>query len=197
MDENDQGWVNWKDIHIKSEHHSELLKKKKDLVYLTSDSPNVLKDLDKSKAYVIGGLVDHNHHQRHAFKQASSYGIEHTQLPLADFVKMNSRKVLAANHVFEIILELLETRDWQEVFFFFFFFFLQSYPNGKEPFLHTRPAKALLRTTSPCQKDGTVTARESIAGIILTYHRKRSRASKAARFFSEPCPTVTFPCPLT
>ena len=74
---------------------------------------------------------------------------------------------------------------------------LQSYPNGKGPFLLTRPAKALLRTTSPCQKDGTVTARESIAGIILTYHRKRSRASKAARFFSEPCPTVTFPCPLT
>jgi tRNA (guanine9-N1)-methyltransferase len=131
MDENDQGWVNWKDIHIKSEHHSELLKKKKDLVYLTSDSPNVLKDLDKSKAYVIGGLVDHNHHQRHAFKQASSYGIEHTQLPLADFVKMNSRKVLAANHVFEIILELLETRDWQEVFFFFFFFFYNLTPTER------------------------------------------------------------------
>lgn len=76
MDENDQGWVNWKDIHIKSEHYSEL-----------------------------------------TFKQATSYGIEHAQLPLADFVKMNSRKVLAVNHVFEIILEFLETRDWQEAFF--------------------------------------------------------------------------------
>ena len=32
------------------------------------------------------------------FKQATSYGIEHAQLPLADFVKMNSRKVLAVNH---------------------------------------------------------------------------------------------------
>ncbi|XP_031231498.1 tRNA methyltransferase 10 homolog A [Mastomys coucha] len=116
MDENDQGWVNWKDIHIKSEHYSELIKKE-DLVYLTSDSPNVLKDLDESKAYVIGGLVDHNHHKGITFKQASSYGIEHAQLPLADFVKMNSRKVLAVNHVFEIILEFLETRDWQEAFF--------------------------------------------------------------------------------
>ena len=75
--------------------------------------------------------------------------------------------------------------------------FLQSCPKRKGLFLHIRPVKVLLRTTSPCQKDGTVTARESIAGIILTYHRKRSRASKAARFFSEPCPTVTFPCPLT
>lgn len=116
MDENDKGWVNWKDIHIKPEHYSELIKKE-DLVYLTSDSPNVLKDLDESKAYVIGGLVDHNHHKGITFKQASDYGIEHAQLPLGYFVKMNSRKVLAVNHVFEIILEYLETRDWQEAFF--------------------------------------------------------------------------------
>ncbi|XP_059520809.1 tRNA methyltransferase 10 homolog A isoform X4 [Myotis daubentonii] len=60
MDENDKGWVNWKDIHIKPEHYIEFIKKE-DLIYLTSDSPNVLKELDESKAYVIGGLVDHNH----------------------------------------------------------------------------------------------------------------------------------------
>lgn len=116
MDENDKGWVNWKDIHIKSEHYSELMKKE-DLVYLTSDSPNVLKDLDESKAYVIGGLVDHNHHKGLTYKQASDHGIDHAQLPLGNFVKMNSRKVLAVNHVFEIILEYLGTRDWQEAFF--------------------------------------------------------------------------------
>ncbi|XP_075400109.1 tRNA methyltransferase 10 homolog A isoform X1 [Tenrec ecaudatus] len=116
MDENDKGWVNWKDIHIKPEHYSELIKKE-DLIYLTSDSPNVLKKLDESKAYVIGGLVDHNHHKGVTYKQASDYGIEHAQLPLGNFVKMNSRKVLAVNHVFEIILEYLETRDWQEAFF--------------------------------------------------------------------------------
>ncbi|XP_027709137.1 tRNA methyltransferase 10 homolog A isoform X2 [Vombatus ursinus] len=116
MDENDKGWVNWKDIHIKPEHYSELMKKE-DLVYLTSDSPNILKELDESKAYVIGGLVDHNHHKGITYKQASEHGIHHAQLPLGDFVKMNSRKVLAVNHVFEIILEYLETRDWQEAFF--------------------------------------------------------------------------------
>ncbi|XP_048189623.1 tRNA methyltransferase 10 homolog A [Perognathus longimembris pacificus] len=116
MDENDRGWVNWKDIHIKPEHYSELIKKE-DLVYLTSDSPNILKELDESKAYVIGGLVDHNHHKGFTYRQASHYGIDHAQLPLGHFVKMNSRKVLAVNHVFEIILEYLETRDWQEAFF--------------------------------------------------------------------------------
>ncbi|XP_035746233.1 tRNA methyltransferase 10 homolog A isoform X1 [Egretta garzetta] len=62
MNENDKGWVNWKDIQIRTEHYSELMKKE-DLVYLTSDSPDVLSELDEKKAYVIGGLVDHNHHK--------------------------------------------------------------------------------------------------------------------------------------
>lgn len=116
MDEVNKGWVNWKDVHIKSEHFHEVLSKE-DLVYLTSDSPNVLQELDEAKAYVIGGLVDHNHHKGISFERAKELGIPHAQLPLGSFVKMNSRKVLAVNHVFEIILAYLEKRDWQEAFF--------------------------------------------------------------------------------
>uniref|UniRef100_A0A8C3PXB9 tRNA methyltransferase 10 homolog A n=1 Tax=Chrysolophus pictus TaxID=9089 RepID=A0A8C3PXB9_CHRPC len=116
MNENDKGWVNWKDIQIRTEHYSELIKKE-DLVYLTSDSPDVLSELDERKAYVIGGLVDHNHHKGITYKKAVEQGIGHAQLPLGNFVKMNSRKVLAVNHVFEIILAYLEKRDWKEAFF--------------------------------------------------------------------------------
>ncbi|XP_030018771.1 tRNA methyltransferase 10 homolog A [Sphaeramia orbicularis] len=116
MDEKDKGWVNWKDITIKTEHYSEVVAKE-ELVYLTSDSPNVLSELDQSKAYVIGGLVDHNHHKGITFERAKELGIDHAQLPLSSFVKMNSRKVLAVNHVFEIILAYLEKGSWQEAFF--------------------------------------------------------------------------------
>ncbi|XP_074887529.1 tRNA methyltransferase 10 homolog A isoform X2 [Buteo buteo] len=98
MNENDKGWVNWKDIQIRTEHYSELIKKE-DLVYLTSDSPDILSELDEKKAYVIGGLVDHNHHKGVTYKKAVEQGIGHAQLPLGNFVKMNSRKVLAVNHV--------------------------------------------------------------------------------------------------
>ncbi|XP_074479972.1 tRNA methyltransferase 10 homolog A [Sebastes fasciatus] len=116
MDEKDKGWVNWKDISIKPEHYSEVVAKE-ELVYLTSDSPNVLEELDHKKAYVIGGLVDHNHHKGITFEKAKELGIDHAQLPLSSFVKMNSRKVLAVNHVFEIILAYLEKGSWKEAFF--------------------------------------------------------------------------------
>ncbi|XP_069576838.1 tRNA methyltransferase 10 homolog A-like [Brachyistius frenatus] len=116
MDEKDKGWVNWKDVTIKPEHYSEVVAKE-ELVYLTSDSPNALEELDPKKAYVIGGLVDHNHHKGITFERAKQLGIEHAQLPLSSFVKMNSRKVLAVNHVFEIILAFLEKGNWQEAFF--------------------------------------------------------------------------------
>ncbi|XP_073445712.1 tRNA methyltransferase 10 homolog A [Dendrobates tinctorius] len=116
MDEYDKGWINWKDIHIKCEHYKDLMKPE-DLVYLTSDSPEVLHELDERKAYIIGGLVDHNHHKGITYKQALALGISHAQLPLGSFVKMNSRKVLAVNHVFEIILAFLEKKDWKEAFF--------------------------------------------------------------------------------
>ncbi|XP_036266667.1 tRNA methyltransferase 10 homolog A isoform X4 [Pipistrellus kuhlii] len=78
--------------------------------YLTSHGGQLKKNMDENdKGWVNWkGLT---------YKQASDHGIDHAQLPLGNFVKMNSRKVLAVNHVFEIILEYLQTRDWQEAFF--------------------------------------------------------------------------------
>lgn len=106
---------NW-DVHIKTEPYSDIFSQE-DVVYLTSDSPNVLSEVDESKAYIIGGLVDHNHHKGLCYELAVQRGIAHAQLPITEFVKLKSRKVITVNQVFEILLVFTETKDWREAFF--------------------------------------------------------------------------------
>lgn len=55
------GFENW-DIHFCSEGYSDIFNKKS-LVYLTSDSKNVVHTLEEDKVYIIGALVDHNFHK--------------------------------------------------------------------------------------------------------------------------------------
>ena len=52
-------------------------------MYLTADSPNTLTELDKSKIYVVGGIVDRNRLKGVTFKAAEEAGVETGKLPLA------------------------------------------------------------------------------------------------------------------
>ena len=56
-----EGYRNW-DAHFHAEDYDAALPKDK-VVYLSSESENVLSDLEPEKYYVIGGLVDHNAHK--------------------------------------------------------------------------------------------------------------------------------------
>jgi len=89
---------------------------KSELVYLTSDSPNIIKTLDPTKKYIIGGLVDHNRLKGITFKKATEQGIAHAQLPISEYIQLASRKILAVNHVFEILSKFTECNDWKEAF---------------------------------------------------------------------------------
>lgn len=50
-------------------------------------------------------------------KLAEEAGISHAQLPIGQYLNMKTRKVLAINHVFEILLKFSETKNWEDAFF--------------------------------------------------------------------------------
>jgi tRNA (guanine9-N1)-methyltransferase len=116
------GLKSW-DIHLHSQHFLQLFKNTNEsknnnkICYLTSDSPNELTHLDDDTIYVIGGLVDHNHHKSLCFDLAVENGLEHARLPIGEFMNMKTRHVLTVNQVFEIICRYTQCQDWKNAFF--------------------------------------------------------------------------------
>ncbi|XP_055843018.1 tRNA methyltransferase 10 homolog A [Episyrphus balteatus] len=85
-----------------------------EIVYLTSDSDEILKEIDPTKIYIIGGLVDHNHHKGLCYDRAKKLSLKTARLPLTEHVDMKTRTVLSTYHVFEILLRLSEGKSWAE-----------------------------------------------------------------------------------
>ncbi|CAL1527450.1 unnamed protein product [Lymnaea stagnalis] len=107
-------YKNW-DLYKESRHYEEVFPKE-NLVYLTSESPNVLTSLSEDKVYIIGGLVDHNKLKGFCHNLAEEKGLAHAQLPISEYLNMKTRKVLAVNHVFSILLRYTECHDWKAAF---------------------------------------------------------------------------------
>ena len=103
------------------------------VVYLTSDSSETLTELQPHGTYIIGGLVDKNRHKGVCYRKAMEAGVRTAKLPIADYIKMNSRSVLTVNHVVEILLRWLECRDWAQAF-------LEIMPSRKGGTLKTKEA---------------------------------------------------------
>lgn len=100
------GASNW-DIHYHYESYLDVFKdhlEKGTLIFLSPCSQNTLPDVDALQqtngqyAYVIGGLVDHNHHKGLTKNLADEKGVKHAKLPLDDYVSLSCSKVLTVNH---------------------------------------------------------------------------------------------------
>lgn len=112
--EKHNGYEHW-DVNFHTESYMNVYPKDK-IVYLTSESENVIDHLDHEWVYIIGGLVDHNAHKGICHKLARDAGVRHGRLPLDKFLRMKARKVLTIDHVFEILLKITEGNSWQEAF---------------------------------------------------------------------------------
>jgi tRNA (guanine9-N1)-methyltransferase len=94
----------------------ECAESKSEVIYLSSDSDNVIDKLEPYCTYIVGGLVDRNRHKGICYKSAMDAGVKTARLPIGEFLEMNTRKVLTTNHVNEIMLHWLELGDWGEAF---------------------------------------------------------------------------------
>ncbi|CRK90638.1 CLUMA_CG004340, isoform A [Clunio marinus] len=84
------------------------------LIYLTSESENVLDTLEPGAVYVIGGLVDFNRHKNLCNRIALENGIRTARLPLSENVVMKNSPVLPIDQCFDIILGVSQGKTWQK-----------------------------------------------------------------------------------
>jgi len=123
------------------------------IIYLTADSPYTLERLSPNTCYIVGGIVDKNRHKGLCYKRACERGIPTAKLPIGEYMTMQSRSVLAVNHVVEIMLKWLVTGDWGEAF-------LSVIPKRKE-------AKLKMKKGGENQGDGEESEDEEDGGTSL------------------------------
>ena len=82
------------------------------LVYLSSESEVLLDTLAPGEVYIVGGLVDHNRHKGLTHRRALEAGVRTARLPIDEHLAMSQRRVLAVNHVVEILVYRASGPSW-------------------------------------------------------------------------------------
>ena len=89
---------------------------KEDLVYLSPDSPNIIEEIDPTKTYVIGGLVDGSPKREVSLNRAAGIGCLTGRLPIKEnmtrITPHGYNTILTLNQVYEILMRFHETKSW-------------------------------------------------------------------------------------
>lgn len=110
------GAETWDRLFITStdKQHVEVFPREQ-LVYLTADSPNVLRTYDHDKVYIIGGLVDRAIQPGLSLANAKRLKLATARLPLNEYFQWGlGAKNLTLDQMIRILLTLKETGKWKE-----------------------------------------------------------------------------------
>lgn len=89
------------------------------LVYLTSDSPNVLHTFDHDKVYIIGALVDRSSQPGLSLANAKRLKLATARLPLDEHLDWEcGAKNLSLDQMVRILLTVKQTGNWEEALAF-------------------------------------------------------------------------------
>ncbi|NXG71746.1 TM10C methyltransferase, partial [Baryphthengus martii] len=101
-------------ITVTEQCYTEVFPKDK-LIYLTADSPKVMKTFDHDKIYIVGSMVDKSIKTGVSLAQAKRLGLETAALPLEKYLLWNTgAKNLTLDQMMHILLTLKDTGDWKK-----------------------------------------------------------------------------------
>lgn len=137
------------------------------LVYLTADSPNVLRTFDHSKVYIIGALVDRSIQKGLSLANAKRLKLATARLPLDEFLHWEmGAKNLTLDQMIRIMLSFKDRGRWDEA--------LQFVPKRKHDGFHQQQTQT---TRHRARDDGDRPPRSGEKRNINTFKNKEHRES--------------------
>ncbi|NWV08643.1 TM10C methyltransferase, partial [Ptilonorhynchus violaceus] len=125
-------------ITVTDQCYTEVFPKDK-LIYLTADSPKVMKTFDHDKIYIVGSMVDKSIKTGVSLARAKRLGLETAALPLEKYLLWSTgAKNLTLDQMMRILLTLKDTADWKKA--------LEFVPKRKYCGFVNKPVKELKKS---------------------------------------------------
>lgn len=89
---------------------------KENLVLLTPDSPNILREYNPDDYYVISGIVDRGDKIPLSLAKAKKFNIRSARIPMEQYRKCRINKTLTLDQIMSVMLEIKYSGDWNKAF---------------------------------------------------------------------------------
>ncbi|NXR44033.1 TM10C methyltransferase, partial [Hippolais icterina] len=152
-------------ITVTDKCYTEIFPKDK-LIYLTADSPKVMKTFDHDKIYIVGSMVDKSIKTGVSLARAKRLGLETAALPLEKYLLWSTgAKNLTLDQMMNILLTLKDTADWKKA--------LEFVPKRKYCGFVNKPVKELKKTLDLMKTLKLRKGREEVEKQFAKNHPKK------------------------